>query len=917
MTEGQRLVVLTSADSHDLTAPLVDSLAEWSRAGLLGYVGWSPSHDLSRGGYEAPCWYSAAGEWTQATLGDVMSALPLSEVWLAALRHPEGPGSSDSIEQVRREEDNAHEALSGLLGPGSSFVSMTVGVASAEARSGIVDCSPLWSFHLIHGPSAEAHERAPRVVAADRSPLGLCAMVALCASGGWKGARSGLVLTPDRADGPFKPVRFVHCQARVLHTPSVVGLARPSSMPASPPWPLPNAAGVKRAMPDAVPPANMANQLALSCGFRCNQPPRLPETDDEFVLTQLWRGLFRSIPAPAPNSKHEDAMRRLASRTGGLADSEDSRGMTRLALEGADDPVALVSHLQRSDFPLPGGTAGAARSTPMAWQTLREAMFGLVDGTTLPGGIPAPHDGEGGDAVRLVWTDPAGIAPRWAPADASDVLLGSNSQTDDPPNGSEESAAAEAENPTTDADERKQEKSESDPGVPVQWSSSTRYESGNSEETERDHAVAGFGDTLMARVGDALHLAVRLAQRGFSDHAALRSVGSEYEEAVQAQKWTRRLLKLLGIALAVIAVFALDHWWPFLAAAWEFATPFDARRLYHPAMWHFVLLGGITLAGGLTLFCILASRLLDNLRRLEEGNALRRRFGENASHYASEVLRLRSMAEQFADHRLLVTEFLYRPFGIPKRAEDSALSTAELQFDNEPPPSMLVARAEAASERVDHLHQRRQSSSMEQGWLARTFGDAMAVWREHYEWRIVGEAEDPDNDTSPPGSVIHRDRHDGSDVYGARTDFVQGVVGNQGEAGGGWVVRKAAEKQFGRLITDVEGGVAEYLGLLSSIAPVHGAPAGIGRDASLFMELGKRLHWFDWSAVLAPGADTPRVDPVETPGKPWLVPDAAEGRSLVVAWHMDISGPVRPQDLKGWQTAPDESDPEGPKRLVV
>ncbi|MCQ3811795.1 MAG: hypothetical protein KTV68_14705 [Acidimicrobiia bacterium] len=917
MTEGQRLVVLTSADSQDLTAPLLDSLAEWCRAGLLGHVVWSSALDLSRGGYEAPCWHSAVGEWTQATLGEVMSALPLSEVWLAALRHPQGPGRPDAIGQVRREEENAHEAVSGLLGPGASFVSMTVGVASAGARPGIADCSPLWSFHLVHGPKSEAHERAPKVAAADHSPLGLCALVALCASGGWRGAQSGIGLTPDRADGPFKPVRFVHCQVRILHTPSAARIARPSSMPASPPWPLPNAAGVKRALPDALPPASMANQLALACGFRCNQSPRLPGTADEFVLTQLWRGLFRSLPAPAPNSKHEDALRRLANRTGGLADNEDSRGMTRLALEGADEPVALVSHLQRSDFPLPGGSAGAARSTPVAWQTLREAMFGLVDGTTLPGGVPAPHEGERGDAVRLVWTDPAGIAPEWAPADASDVLLGSNTPMEDAPKGSEEGEATEVENPDTDAGEPRQDESESDPAAAVRWSTSSLYDSGNSEEPGRVHAGGGYGDTLMARLGETLHQAVRLAQRGFRDHAALRSVGSEYEGAVTAQKWARRLLMLLGIALAVIAVFALDHWWPFLAAAWEFVTPFDARRLYHPAMWHFALFGGITLAVGLTLFCFLASRLLDNLRRLEEGNALRRRFGENASHFASEVLRLRSMAEQFADHRLIVTEFLYRPFGVPQRAENTTLSTAELQFGNEPPPSMLVARAEAASERVDTLHQQRQTSSMDQGWLVRIFGDAMAVWREHYQWRIVGGAEDPDSDTSPPGSVIHRDRHDGSDVYGARTDFVQSVVGNQGEAVGGWVVRKAAEKQFGRLITDIEGGVAAYLGLLSSIAPVHGAPAGIGHDALLFMELGNRRHWFDWNAVLAPGADTPRVDPVGTTGEPWLVSDVPEDRSVVVAWHMDISGPVRPQDLKGWQMASDETDPEGPKRMVV
>ena len=858
MTEGQRLLVLTSADSPGLTAPLQESLAEWCGAGLLGPVVWSPALDLGRDGYEAACWHSAAGRWSQSTLGEAMSIWPLSEVWLAALRHPHSPQEPDTSRLARQEED-ALQAVSGLLGGGIPFKSMTVGVAVAEASRDMADCAPLWDFHLIHDVGSQPHEQTPKVVAAERAPLELCALVALCSAGGWRGSQSGLDLPPDRADGPYKPVRFVHCQMRVLHTPSAASLARPSSMLTEPPWPLPTAAGVKRAVPGAVPPANMANELAHACGFRCNHPPRLPETRDEFVLTRLWRGsiqlwqgLFGSLPALAPDSEHEKAMQRLASRTGGLVPigGAGKQGLKRLVLEGADDLVALASHLQRSDFPLPGGTAGAARATPEVWQTLREAMFGLVDGTTMPGGVSVPHDGEGGDAVRLVWTDPAGIAPRWAPPDASDILLGPDAQRDDPPNDGEEGEPAEL---------------------------------GRSEELEGDHAGAGDREALMVRVGDTLHQAVSSAQRRFRENAALYSVGSEHEDAAAARKWARLVLTALGAALALLFVFAVGYRWP---------------------------LGIITLVGGLTLFGFLAARLLENIRQLEEGNAIRRRLSEHASHFAAEVLRLRSMAEQYADHRLLITEFLYRPFGVAHTADNAPVSAVELRLENEPPASLLMARAEPDPEQLDSLHQLQGTSFMAQGWLVKAYGDALAVWRERHQRRVFGEAEDPDDDTTPPGSVIHRDRHDGSDVYGARTDLMQGVVG------GGWVVRKAAEQRFSRLIIDIEGGVAGYLRLLKPIEPVHGA-AGIGRDAVQFMELGKKHHWFAWSECLAPGAAVPRVDPLGTAGEPWLVADAGEDRLLVMAWHMDVSSPVRPQDLLGWQTGFDDGDSEGPSKQVV
>ncbi|WP_419848462.1 hypothetical protein [Candidatus Poriferisocius sp.] len=920
MTE---VVVLTSADSSELATPLVDSLAAWCGAGLLGEVVWVPASELSRAGDEASCFASVGGEWKPTTLREAMSSQSLSKVWLAALRHPSGPGGEGNTAQARQAEEEAHAVVSSLLGDSIPFCSMTVTVASRDRHCSIADCSPVWDFHLVHDPKAVVHESAPVEAADKHAPLGLCAMVALCVCGGWNGGVQRLDLPSDRADGPFKPVRFVHCQIRVLHAPSQLQLVSSASLPISPPWPLPSAAGVERALPRTVPPLSVAIALATACGFQCQRPPYRPDPDREWALARWWRGLFRAVPLPVTQSDHEKALYRLADRTGGLAQTEDYRGVIPLKLDDADDLTSLVSHLQRSDFPLPGGASSASRPTPAAWQTLRGAMFGLVDGSTMPGGIPHPQQGEGGDAVRLVWTDPAGVAPQWAPADASDIFLGPDASAEDEPSAGREMSDQPDDDDGGDSGDAV-DSSGVDPDGPGPEAGAV--EPGPERGTL---ATGGLNDVLMVRMAGYLHQAMKSAQRGFSDNAALRLVAPEYDEAVTAQKRSRRLLAGLGVVLAFVAMFALDQRWPFLGDAWELVTRSEAKRAYDPLIWPigWFVVGGLVLVVGFVVVFFAGSQLMKKLHRLEEGNLLRHRFGENASHYAFEILRLKAAAEQFADHRLIITEFLHRPFGNPEQEEDLAPSASEFEFGESPPPSMLVACAAAAPQKADATRQQRQGEAINQGWVTGVYREVMAVWDDRYQQRIVGDYEDPDHDTTQPGTVLHKDRHDGSDVFGARTDFARSVVGSgrvegggwaEGSGrveGGGWAVRRAAAARFTRESEQV-GGVDGYLSLLLPIEPVHGSPAGIGCEASRFLTMGRKRHWFAWSDVLAPGADAPNMLPPLV-GHPWLVSEALEGRSLVMAWCLDLSEPVRPQDQAGWRDAGGREGTTAPRRPVV
>lgn len=441
------------------------------------------------------------------------------------------------------------------------------------------------------------------------------------------------------------------------------------------------------------------------------------------------------------------------------------------------------------------------------------------------------------------------------------------------------------------------------------------------ERPEDSQIVAEHRDTLMERLADAIEGARRKAEREFTKNAALRSVGDEYDEAVATQQLVRKLLVLLAIALMLIAMFALDQRWPFLGNAWEFATPFEANRTYDAAIWPigWFVVGGLVMAGGIGLLWAKSMRLLDKFARLEDGNADRHRLGRNATHYASELLRLSSMAEQFSDHRLIITEFLHRPFGTPSHAETTELSVTRLKFGSPPPPSMLVAWAQVVPEKMDSRHQQHQASAIEQGWLTAAYRDVQTIWRDRYGQRIVGEFLDPDNDTAQSGSVVYRDRRDGSGVFGARTDFALSIVEGEGEgpARDGWALRQAAANRLTNLLDHSEGGIAEYLELFGSLEAVHGSPAGIASEAFSFLTLGNYKHGFAWVDLLDPGADPPRVLPLVSLGDPYFVLDASTGQSLVLAWHVELSDPVRPQDQSGWRASEDAENPVEPHRPVV
>ncbi|MCY4421811.1 MAG: hypothetical protein OXC06_01940 [Acidimicrobiaceae bacterium] len=1039
---GARLVLLTSGEGSD-AEPLRSALASWCRAGLLGAAAWSPAQELASGSSRAECEWADGRAWACGPLSGAVSQ-GLCEVWLAALRGP-----ARGIRGARQAEEDALEEMHKLFGSDVTVRSLTVAVPGPNREFGRDDFSAMWDYHLVHDRRVAPDTHSATEDASEGGPLALTAAVALCAAGGWSGADAALDLT-DRSDGPVKDPRIVHAQQRVLHAPDLAFLG----IPGSPPWPAPREAGVRRALPGSVPDVHVAERLASQAGFKCRLAPAAEELPES--APGLWDCLFGPLRKPRPRTEAEDALRRLAHRTGGFREP-DADGMVRLNLGTAADDrrvAELVDHIRHSSFPIGHLSAGTEGATPETWRTVRGAFFGLVDGAEMPPGVPPVTSGEGRDGEVLVWSDPSALAPLHL-ADTQPAAPGTDGGHRDtsraagdaqprrsqpatrrgdsspPPKGTVADSPAspttpgppsrgtrdgdavpvEAATPPTaggegrgrDAASRKtvwevadgvretdagestgryrlagadlsdrRRPRRTDPRGPVPKPRDGRPDPPPGQDTaadrdtgadrdtaadrdtgaDRDTAAdsgldewlapdedavptGGDHDALMSRLAANLDAAVRRARRNFERCAAARPSDDEYERARHRRPRVRAVLAVCGLLMAAAVAAAVDQRWPYLAIAWEAITPWGARPAYGPAIWPagwFAVIIAVAAIGGLVLRRS-SVKLRDAVSDLREGERLRHEHIAQSVHYAAELVRLQSLSEQFADHRRIITEMLHRPFGDPGPAEGRRLDVESLCFDEAPPPSMLVAAANASTERVEDEQRKLQADVARRGWLTSAHHDVLEAWRARYSRRVLDDRPDPDSDASIPGALASRDQRDGSEVLGAREDYANAVHAD------GWAVRDAHRARWRRLLAegadreDGPGGedsMERYLALLETLSAVHG-PAGVADGAADFLALGPSgtplpagevRHRFAWRDVLGPHApaSAPPVNAIGSGPSP-ITADAGDGDGtgamVLMSWRLEYSEQVRAEHLRGWTAAAGDGDSAPPKGGVI
>lgn len=298
---------------------------------------------------------------------------------------------------------------------------------------------------------------------------------------------------------------------------------------------------------------------------------------------------------------------------------------------------------------------------------------------------------------------------------------------------------------------------------------------------------------------------------------------------------------------------------------------------------------------------------------LQHAENLRKECAGNSAHYASELLRLHSLSEQFADHRRIITEILHRPFGDPEKVTRNRLDADGLRFDPAPPPSMLVGAANASDERVAEEYRRLQRRLTQRGWMNSVYRDVLEAWSAEYRGLEPTERPDPDADASSFGSAMRRD---GTRNLDARAHFTRAVVSD------GWAVTAARRTRWSQSLGTGDGdddATQRYLALLEAPFAVHG-PVQVASDASGFLDLGgvgetlaggDIRHRFGWTDVLRPSAavSPPDVGAFGSGTAPVVVAPDDSGAMVLMSWRLEYSEQVSTESLRSWTDVGSRPEP--------
>ena len=425
------------------------------------------------------------------------------------------------------------------------------------------------------------------------------------------------------------------------------------------------------------------------------------------------------------------------------------------------------------------------------------------------------------------------------------------------------------------------------------------------ERLEPDEMLAGKvktggeHDSLMQRLSQVLDNAMTESQERFCEHAFVHSSEQErYYAARRAQRAARKAGWLVGTLLTVVSLFTIDNRWPFVNEIWRALLAGNAPlRLYDPTRLPWVSMAAAGVIGAVGLIYLVNSWrvFVSSASKLESANKNRRLNNEILLHCVTELLRIRTLARQFADHKRALSVMLHHPFGrfVPP---DSAAMPGLGWYDTAPlPPGLLLASA-AQSDEITDEDQRRLKQVFRANWLNELLHNSRRVWSEQYEDRIVSGFEWPENDTSLLGTVRHRDRQTGDEVLGARSDWCDFVA--RPDKGMATIARAWLDHRMQEASRDTADAYAAYL---NKIRPFSDH-VGWWDNASSVLAAAAVDHQFDWSALLSDFAPTPALSRYTTDGS--QMSSTRDGSLMVLyRWELIISDAVAPRDAANWATS--------------
>ncbi len=371
-------------------------LAAWASAGLISGVASCSLQSLSGSFAEADCRFADGTSWLESRLDEVLRRERYETVTLVVLR-TDGLSADPRLIQL---EAGALDAMRRkFLAVDVRLRAVTVAVARPGAAFAQEAFSPMWDLHLLHDSRILADAHSPYLSLTEDDAPGLCALTALCAGGSWSFSDEPWI-ADEQIDRVVKPVRLVRPQLRIVlaekfDVEEASGLVFTSS-----PWPEPSDLDTQRSNPGVFPPMSFVRPLAEGCRFVC--APSAPDPEETDVawrrmislkggrFVKAVKALFAPLEPPSPTNDVEQALETFDSLR-------------------QDDAASTVNSLRLAGMP---GLATGLRATPKTWEFMRQALYGLVDGSEMPAGVRRPPPTPGSDQdQRLIWCDPSMVAP--------------------------------------------------------------------------------------------------------------------------------------------------------------------------------------------------------------------------------------------------------------------------------------------------------------------------------------------------------------------------------------------------------------------------------------------------------------------------------------------------------------------------
>ncbi len=385
--------------------PYEQSLSAWAKAGLLSGVVSCSLESLVKSSTRAACRYADSNSWRTGRLDEVLSRERYEAVTFAVLR-AERLGAWGTQYEL---ESAACESIKAKFVPGEVLLrAVTVGAADPDAVAIPEAFSPMWDLHLLHDSRMLVDNRRPYVSVEDEDVPGLCALTALCAGGGWTFS-SGAWDATDQIEGVTKPARIVRPQVRVVFGEKFNAVNASEMIFTTAPWPEPSGLATQRVNPGVYLPMSFLPPLTAKCGFDFHPLQSSEKSDPRYWWQRLGRCVKRGAKAAkllfTPMAVPEE-----------VSDTEKALAFFKTLSPAGIAPT--VEALRLSGMP---GLSTGIMATPKTWETLRQALYGLVDGSDMPEGISCPPPLPGAEkGTRLIWADPSVVAP---PPDAEPFVL--------------------------------------------------------------------------------------------------------------------------------------------------------------------------------------------------------------------------------------------------------------------------------------------------------------------------------------------------------------------------------------------------------------------------------------------------------------------------------------------------------------